>query len=184
MENKAVCARLLNDIEDRGFDPAGGVLFVIDGGKAIYHAIRDKWSDVAAVQRSPPPSHTGPGRRRSHHGLSQQPRPSPRPGLDGATPPRQRQRRGRHRPPPHRRRPARRTDQPPTRRPRHMIHPPRTTPTKFHGQRDNLSHDLSPHSPEVTVTLSQASSPAAVAQPSPQGFCETLFLQPAWSRQR
>ena len=50
-ENKAVCARLLNDIEDRGFDPAGGVLFVIDGGKAIYHAIRDKWSDVAAVQR-------------------------------------------------------------------------------------------------------------------------------------
>lgn len=50
-ENKTVCARLLNDIEDRGFDPAGGVLFVIDGGKAIYHAINDKWADVALVQR-------------------------------------------------------------------------------------------------------------------------------------
>jgi putative transposase len=50
-ENKAVCKRLLDNLEDRGFDPAGGVLFVIDGGKAIYHAIADKWGDVALVQR-------------------------------------------------------------------------------------------------------------------------------------
>lgn len=50
-ENKAVCRRLLDNLEDRGFDPAAGVLFVIDGGKAIYHAISDKWGDVALVQR-------------------------------------------------------------------------------------------------------------------------------------
>ena len=50
-ENKAVCTRLLDNLADRGFDPADGVLFVIDGGKAIYHAIRDKWGDVAMIQR-------------------------------------------------------------------------------------------------------------------------------------
>jgi putative transposase len=50
-ENKAVCRQLLNDLEERGFDPSDGVLFVIDGGKAIYHAITDKWSDVALIQR-------------------------------------------------------------------------------------------------------------------------------------
>jgi putative transposase len=50
-ENKAVCRRLLDNLEERGFDPSGGVLFVIDGGKAIYHAIRDKWSEVSLIQR-------------------------------------------------------------------------------------------------------------------------------------
>lgn len=50
-ENKAVCKRLLDDLESRGFDPSSGVLFVIDGGKAIYHAINDKWSDVALIGR-------------------------------------------------------------------------------------------------------------------------------------
>ena len=50
-ENKAVCQRLLDELEDRGFDPGAGVLFVIDGGKAIYHAIVDKWGDVALIQR-------------------------------------------------------------------------------------------------------------------------------------
>lgn len=50
-ENKTVCTRLLNSLEDRGFDPSHGVLFVIDGGKAIYHAIVDKWGDVALIQR-------------------------------------------------------------------------------------------------------------------------------------
>jgi transposase-like protein len=50
-ENKAVCKRLLDDLEDRGFDPACGVLFVIDGGKAIFHAICDKWGDTALIQR-------------------------------------------------------------------------------------------------------------------------------------
>lgn len=50
-ENKAVCRRLLDNLEDRGLDPGAGVLFVIDGGKAIYHAVRDKWGDVALIQR-------------------------------------------------------------------------------------------------------------------------------------
>lgn len=50
-ENKTVCKRLLDDLEDRGFDPTTGVLFVIDGGTAIFHAIADKWSDVALIQR-------------------------------------------------------------------------------------------------------------------------------------
>lgn len=50
-ENKAVCRRLLDNLEERGFDPSQGVLFVIDGGKAIYHAIKDKWNDVALIQR-------------------------------------------------------------------------------------------------------------------------------------
>jgi transposase-like protein len=50
-ENKTVCKRLLDGLEDRGFDPSDGVLFVIDGGKAIFHAIRDKWSDLALIQR-------------------------------------------------------------------------------------------------------------------------------------
>ncbi len=27
------------------------MLFVVDGGKAIYHAISDKWSDIALVRR-------------------------------------------------------------------------------------------------------------------------------------
>ena len=49
--NKTVCKRLLDDLEDRGFDASAGVLFVIDGGKAMYHAITDKWADVALIQR-------------------------------------------------------------------------------------------------------------------------------------
>lgn len=50
-ENKTVCKRLLDNLEDRGFDPTDGVLFVIDGGKAIFHAVRDKWGDVTLIQR-------------------------------------------------------------------------------------------------------------------------------------
>lgn len=50
-ENKAVCTRLLGNLEERGFDPTGGILFVIDGGKAIYHAVRDKWGEYALIQR-------------------------------------------------------------------------------------------------------------------------------------
>ena len=50
-ENKAVCKALVDDLETRGLDPAKGVLFVVDGAKAIYHAIKDKWSDVALIQR-------------------------------------------------------------------------------------------------------------------------------------
>jgi putative transposase len=50
-ENKTVCTKLLNNLEERGFDPSAGVLFVIDGGKAIYHAIKDKWGEVSLVAR-------------------------------------------------------------------------------------------------------------------------------------
>jgi putative transposase len=50
-ENKTVCMKLLGNLEDRGFDPSRGVLFVVDGGKAIYHAVKDKWGDVALIQR-------------------------------------------------------------------------------------------------------------------------------------
>ena len=50
-ENKTVCKRLLDNLEDRGFDPGAGVLFVVDGGKAIFHAIADKWGDIALIQR-------------------------------------------------------------------------------------------------------------------------------------
>ena len=41
-ENKAVCARRLSSLEERGFDPSARVLFVIDGGKGVYHAITSK----------------------------------------------------------------------------------------------------------------------------------------------
>jgi transposase-like protein len=50
-ENKEVCTRLLNSLEDRGFDPSGGVLFVIDGGKGIASAITAKYGDVALIAR-------------------------------------------------------------------------------------------------------------------------------------
>lgn len=50
-ENKVVCTRLLNGLEDRGLDPSAGVLFVIDGGKGIYHAIVGKWGEVALIAR-------------------------------------------------------------------------------------------------------------------------------------
>ena len=50
-ENKAVCKKLLDDLEERGFDPSQGVLFVVDVGKAIFYAVKDKWGDVALLQR-------------------------------------------------------------------------------------------------------------------------------------
>jgi transposase-like protein len=50
-ENKTACKTLLDDLETRGFDPGAGVLFVLDGGKAAYHAVKDKWGDVALIQR-------------------------------------------------------------------------------------------------------------------------------------
>jgi transposase-like protein len=50
-ENKAVCTRLLNSLEERGFDATGGVLFVIDGGKGTASAITAKYGDVALIAR-------------------------------------------------------------------------------------------------------------------------------------
>jgi hypothetical protein len=39
-ENKAVCTRLVVGLRDRGLDTDRGVLFVIDGGKALAAAVR------------------------------------------------------------------------------------------------------------------------------------------------
>jgi putative transposase len=39
-ENTEVCARLIADLVDRGLDATRGILFVIDGGKALKKAIR------------------------------------------------------------------------------------------------------------------------------------------------
>jgi putative transposase len=39
-ENAAVCTRLVADLADRGLDAEQGILFVVDGGKALDKAIR------------------------------------------------------------------------------------------------------------------------------------------------
>jgi len=50
-ENKAVCTRLVADLQDRGLDATKGVLFVIDGGKALERAIRTVFGRKALIQR-------------------------------------------------------------------------------------------------------------------------------------
>jgi putative transposase len=50
-ENKAVCTRLVADLADRGLDASKGVLFVIDGGKALDRAIRSVFGAKALIQR-------------------------------------------------------------------------------------------------------------------------------------
>jgi putative transposase len=50
-ENKAVCTRLVADLADRGLDPSRGLLFVIDGGKALERAIRAVFGAKALIQR-------------------------------------------------------------------------------------------------------------------------------------
>jgi transposase-like protein len=50
-ENKAVCTRLVADLADRGLDASRGVLFVIDGGKALERAIRGVFGAKALIQR-------------------------------------------------------------------------------------------------------------------------------------
>jgi putative transposase len=50
-ENKAVCTRLVADLADRGLDATKGVLFVIDGGKALERAIRAVFGAKALIQR-------------------------------------------------------------------------------------------------------------------------------------
>jgi putative transposase len=49
-ESAAVATSLLSDLVERGLDPEQGILFVIDGGKALRKAIRTVFGD-AAVQR-------------------------------------------------------------------------------------------------------------------------------------
>jgi putative transposase len=50
-ENATVCTKLVSDLEDRGLDASEGLLFVIDGGKAIRKAVRDVFGAKALVQR-------------------------------------------------------------------------------------------------------------------------------------
>ena len=50
-ENKAGCTRLVADLADRGLDASHGVLFVIDGGKALERAIRAVFGAKALIQR-------------------------------------------------------------------------------------------------------------------------------------
>jgi transposase-like protein len=50
-ENKAVCTRLVAGLRDRGLDAERGVLFVIDGGKALDAAVRAVFAGKALIQR-------------------------------------------------------------------------------------------------------------------------------------
>jgi putative transposase len=50
-ENATVVKALLADLVDRGLDPAGGLLVVIDGAKALAAGVRSVFGDLALVQR-------------------------------------------------------------------------------------------------------------------------------------
>ncbi len=50
-ENATVARALLADLVDRGLDPEQGILFVIDGAKALRRAIREVFGERAPVQR-------------------------------------------------------------------------------------------------------------------------------------
>ena len=50
-ENATVARSLLSDLVDRGLDPEQGILFVIDGAKALRKAIRQVFGSAAPCQR-------------------------------------------------------------------------------------------------------------------------------------
>jgi putative transposase len=50
-ENAAVARSLLSDLVDRGLDPEQGILFAIDGAKALRKAIRQVFGQRAPIQR-------------------------------------------------------------------------------------------------------------------------------------
>jgi len=50
-ENATVVRGLISDLRDRGLTAEGGILFVIDGGKALRRAIKDVYGDRALIQR-------------------------------------------------------------------------------------------------------------------------------------
>ena len=50
-ENATVATALLSDLVERGLDPEQGILFVIDGAKALRKAIRAVFGERAVVQR-------------------------------------------------------------------------------------------------------------------------------------
>jgi putative transposase len=50
-ENASLCTRLTANLRDRGLDASAGVLFVVDGSKALSKAIRAVWGNKALIQR-------------------------------------------------------------------------------------------------------------------------------------
>ena len=50
-ENKTVVTHLLADLSGRGLDASGGILFVIDGSKALAAGVRKVFGDSALIQR-------------------------------------------------------------------------------------------------------------------------------------
>ena len=50
-ENATVVKALLADLVERGLDPSGGLLVVIDGAKALASAVRSVFGDLALIQR-------------------------------------------------------------------------------------------------------------------------------------
>ncbi|MFN2506924.1 MAG: IS256 family transposase, partial [Acidimicrobiales bacterium] len=50
-ENKSVVRGLITGLRDRGVDDSDGILFVIDGAKALRTAIKDVFGDQALIQR-------------------------------------------------------------------------------------------------------------------------------------
>ena len=50
-ENATVVRALITDLRDRGLDISEGILFVLDGGKALTKAVRDVFGDHAVIAR-------------------------------------------------------------------------------------------------------------------------------------
>jgi putative transposase len=50
-ENTAVVRHLITGLRDRGLDASEGILFVLDGGKALATAVRDVFGDQAVIAR-------------------------------------------------------------------------------------------------------------------------------------
>ncbi len=50
-ENAAVVRGLVTSMRDRGMDATGGILFVLDGGKALHRAVKDVFGTFAVIQR-------------------------------------------------------------------------------------------------------------------------------------
>jgi putative transposase len=50
-ENATLCTRLTANLRDRGLDASKGLLFVVDGSKALSKAIRAVWGDKALIGR-------------------------------------------------------------------------------------------------------------------------------------
>src|SRR5215211_2359414 len=97
-ENTAVCTRLVTGLRDRGLDAEGGVLFVLDGGKALGAAVRAVFGAQGAGPTLPPAQgtqrHRPLARGRAAAGATPaalgvgQSRPRPRPARAGSARPR------------------------------------------------------------------------------------------------